>query len=157
MDLTVRLSTASGAFDPTDSPFLDTEMCTPHVLVPTIRITPEIDVIGDGETSIWVAVEVAASLRRPDGVDPMGKRTARDGSGVQLGMMHSALSEFENHSSTRSLTTVNLRGRSRLLRLFVRSLYQGSSRRWHDGVGRYPRRAVPYVGYLNGSHLVLED
>ncbi|PKS09031.1 hypothetical protein jhhlp_003644 [Lomentospora prolificans] len=83
---------ASGAFDPTDSPFLDTEMCTPHVLVPTIRITPEIDVIGDGETSIWVAVEVAASLRRPDGVDPMGKRTARDGSGVQLEMMHSALS-----------------------------------------------------------------
>lgn len=44
---------------------------TPHVLVPRVSVTPEVEVVGDGETTLWVAVEVGAQLGRPDGAGTM--------------------------------------------------------------------------------------
>lgn len=47
----------------------DTEHYVPHVLVPKIRVTPELETVVNGETSIWVAVEVEACLQRPGGLE----------------------------------------------------------------------------------------
>lgn len=43
----------------------------PHVLVPSVSVTPEVDAVGNGETTLWVAVEVGAQLGRPDGAGTM--------------------------------------------------------------------------------------
>lgn len=39
----------------------------PYVLVPSVTVTPEVEVVADGDTMMWVAVEVGAQLGRPDG------------------------------------------------------------------------------------------
>ncbi|MBE3044137.1 hypothetical protein IMZ48_16515 [Candidatus Bathyarchaeota archaeon] len=43
----------------------------PYVLVPSVTITPEVEVVADGEATLWVAVEVGAQLGRPDGAGAM--------------------------------------------------------------------------------------
>lgn len=42
-----------------------------HVLAPSVNINPEVEAVGDGETTLWVAVEVGAQLGRPDGAGTM--------------------------------------------------------------------------------------
>ena len=44
----------------------------PYVLVPSVTVTPEVDVVGGGETTMWIAVEVGAQLGRPDGGGAIG-------------------------------------------------------------------------------------
>ncbi|KEZ41193.1 hypothetical protein SAPIO_CDS7276 [Scedosporium apiospermum] len=85
-----RPSRSSGGYDTDTLTSLDTEKCAPHVLVPRVHVTPEVDVVSDKETSIWVAVEVAAQLCRSDGGPPAVPPW--NGWGGQLGFVRPVLS-----------------------------------------------------------------
>lgn len=58
----------------------------PYVLVPDVTVTPEVEVVGNGEATTWVAVEIGAQLGRPDGAGSMAGWNG-------WGTMHPGLSE----------------------------------------------------------------
>ncbi len=47
----------------------DDTIVDPYLLVPNISITPEVRTVGDGQSSIWVAIEVSGQLFRPSITD----------------------------------------------------------------------------------------
>ena len=54
-----------------ESPLRSFREHEPYVLVPNVTVTPEVEVVGNGEATMWVAVELGAQLGRPDGAGAM--------------------------------------------------------------------------------------
>lgn len=54
-----------------ESPLGSLRCHTPYVLVPDVTVTPEAEVVSNGEATMWVAVEIGAQLGRPDGAGAM--------------------------------------------------------------------------------------
>lgn len=72
---------ASGRCEIEESLLGGVESRVPYVLVPSVKVTPEVEVVGHGESSMWVAVEVGAQLGRPDGAGAVGEMGSRHGGG----------------------------------------------------------------------------
>lgn len=69
------------------SPLESLRSHAPYVLVPDVTVTPEVEAVGNGEATIWVATEIGAQLGRPDGA---GAIAGWNG----WGTMHPGLSEY---------------------------------------------------------------
>lgn len=83
----ISLRGGTSRYKGAESPLGSLRSHAPYVLVPNVTVTPEVEVVGNGEVTMWIGVEIGAQLGRPDGTGAMAGTNG-------WGTLHHGLSEY---------------------------------------------------------------